>query len=404
MAAADPLYLQMKLHIPSPAAVRAVWLGLVATVTWQSLVARTVFADSVADFEAMRQSQKRNIEQSIASMPPLAGRDDHKLSEIFQIRMEGLNLLVRTPLDSTVVPSYAKATVPEFAQPVMVRVVGGADRKKHAPGEAVVADELLFTSADYSKPRLITTLSLSQSGNVIFGMSQTQTSPSGSRSVQFLVQKVPNLPGGGGVTLIVNESGFTPDVPHSSVALGAPDCATFLRRQPRIAAQYLLPLLAQLGQESVFAPDAVLVTQVFPERFAPDPAARRRVESLLPELGAGNYHRRDEAQAKLEQMGNEAAQVMVYLDRSAFTPEQNARVDRALTPAGLVPPAEAMRLRHDKEFLLNCLYCDDPSARRAALAEIKSLTGRTVELPDDQGRHARAAAINELRQMLEKAG
>jgi hypothetical protein len=386
----------MKRHVPSRAALRAVWLGLLTIVFWQPLHPRAALADPVADFESMRESQRRNIEQSIANMPPLAGREDHKLSDIFQIRLQGLNLLLFSPLDSTLVPGYARATVAEFGQPVMVRIVGGADRKKHAPGEPVVPEELLFTSADYSKPHLITTLSLSQSGSAIFGLSQTQTSPSGSRSVQFLMQKAPGLPGGG-VTLIVNETGLISDVPHSSVRLGAPDFATLLRRHPRAAWQYLMPLLAELGQDGLLAPDAVLVSQVFPERFAPDPAVRKRVESLLPELDAGNYHRRDEAQAELEQMGTDAAKVMVYLDRSALTPEQNARVDRALTPFGLVPRSEADRLRHDREFLINCLYSDDPTARRAALAEIKALTGTSVDLPDEPSRPARAAAINELR-------
>jgi hypothetical protein len=380
---------------------KIVWLGLLVMLASQQLHSRAASGDPIADFESMRKSQQRNIEQSIAGMPPLGGRGELALGDIFRIRMEGLDLLVRTPFDSTLVPGYTRARVPEFAQPVMVRIVGGADRKAHAPGEAVVPDELLFTAADYSKPGQITSLSLSQSGSVIFSLSQTQTAPSGSRTIQFLIQKVPSLPGGGGVTLIVNESGFRPDLPHSSLTLGATDCATFLRRHPRAVGQYLMPLLAELGQDGVFAPDPLLAMQVFPEHFSPDPAASRRVEAILPALDAGNYHRRDDALAQLRQMGKDAAKVMVFLDRSTFTPEQNARIDQALTPAGLIPRAEADRLRRDREFLLNCLYCDDPITRRSALAEIKSLTGRSFELPENLSPSERIAAINELRAKLE---
>ena len=392
----------MMLHAPcSWRVLSAICLVLLVTLASQPLSPKAAFADPVADFEAMRQSQRRNIEESIANMPPLGAREDHAMGDVFQISMEGLNLQVRTPLDSTLVPGYARARVAQFAGPVMVRIVGGADRKKHAPGELVIPDELLFQTADYSKSRQITSLSLSQSGSVIFSLSQTQTSPSGSRSIQFLMQKVPSLPGGGGVTLIVNESGFSPDVPHSSITLGAPDCATFLRRHPRAVGQYLMPLLIELGQDGVFAPDPVLAVQVFPESFTPDPVVRRRVESLLPDLDAGNYHRRDQALADLQLIGKDAVKLMAYLDRSTFTPEQNARVDLALTPLGLIPHSEAERLRHDKEFLINCLYCDDPVTRRCALAEIKSLTGRNVELPEKISRAARAAAINEIRGKLE---
>ena len=92
------------------------------------------------------------------------------------------------------------------------------------------------------------------------------------------------------------------------------------------------PLLRDLGQEGIFSPDPLVAWQVFAETWKPDPAVSRQIQQLLPRLDVDDFHGRDEASRQLEKLGRDGAAVLIHLDRSKLTPEQNARVDLALAP------------------------------------------------------------------------
>ena len=121
--------------------------------------------------------------------------------------------------------------------------------------------------------------------------------------MQLLTHKNPALPNGGVTQLTVTEAVVGSAEPATHFTFAEPDGATLVRRHPEVADKYLRPLAAELGQEDLFAPDALLAAQVFPENAKPDEATAARVAALLPDLDAADYRRRDRALADLQALG-----------------------------------------------------------------------------------------------------
>ncbi|HXE55945.1 MAG TPA: hypothetical protein VN541_23165, partial [Tepidisphaeraceae bacterium] len=169
---------------------------------------------------------------------------------------------------------------------------------------------------------------------------------------------------------------------------------------PQQTERYVRPLLRALNQESVFAPDPMIAWQVFGELSQPDAAMSRRVRDILPRLDSPDFRVRDAALRELQKLGRDGAGVLVHMDRSKLTPEQNARIDRALLPYGHLAPKEISRLRSDAGFLLDCLYCDESAIRQAAVDRLRSMFRPDLAFDVDAPPPVRAAVIAQLREQL----
>ena len=62
--------------------------------------------------------------------------------------------------------------------------------------------------------------------------------------------------------------------------------------------------------------------------------------------------------------------VLQALDPSELTSQQFAAIAGILAAPNLVSVEEARRLRTDRHFLLDCLYCEDAAIRSAALEQL----------------------------------
>ena len=174
-----------------------------------------------------------------------------------------------------------------------------------------------------------------------------------------------------------------------------------MRDNPNEVEQYIRPLLRQLGQEQMFAPDARIAWQVLSDYWPADQEILRQVQAVLPELDHADFRQREKALDQLLKLDRQGAAVLRHLDRSGFSAEKNLMIDRALAPYAQLPEREMQRMASDKPFLLDCLYSDDEPIRAAAIQQLGKLTGGKNLRYDPKGTSAdRFAAARALREKI----
>ncbi|HLL91124.1 MAG TPA: hypothetical protein VK324_17625 [Tepidisphaeraceae bacterium] len=229
------------------------------------------------------------------------------------------------------------------------------------------------------------------------------------RSIQYL-QRVPLLGQSPEVDdppvkLYVDVNEPATGLPATKLQLTATDFVDLRERYPRETARFLMPVLAQLQQEAtVLAPDPALAWQVFADQRQTDDATRAAVEALVARLGADRATDRAAAAAELKEMGPKGAVALMRLDRSALSAEQNTRIDELLAPFQPADPARTLALAADADFLVDCLYLDDPALRTAAVARLSEIAGRPVKFDITARGRARSEAVEQVRQSLHRDG
>ena len=220
-----------------------------------------------------------------------------------------------------------------------------------------------------------------------------------TRITRLLASRNPEFGTGPSVHLMVNESG---DIGRRALEVNcrASDFFTLRRDYPAETEEHLRPLLRDLGQESVFAPEPLVAWQVFAGRWRADAKMVDAVNRLLPGLDADSATDREAASAQVAELGQEALLVLLQLDRGVLTAEQNSRIDVLIEDHAPLDPAEAMRLRDDVTFLLDCLNSDDPRTRAAALDRLKQVVPDPVEFDLGLAVPARGVAVAALRAKL----
>src|SRR5688572_6617493 len=121
------------------------------------------------------------------------------------------------------------------------------------------------------------------------------------------------------VQLVVTEVGRTGEAPVS-VNIGATDFRSLHWKHADEVETFVRPLLRDLGQESLFAPDPNVTWQVFSDVRTVDEDVRGQVMQLLPELDSADPKVRDAALGRLRRLGKPGALVLVGLDRETLTP------------------------------------------------------------------------------------
>jgi len=339
------------------------------------------------------QGQRITFDNFVRHMKPLNKRH---IEEVMQIRVEKKLLVLLTPLPNMPTEEQQQAHLAGIHGTVTV-VVLRSDRKADW-GEP---DQFRMQVVDYPAPKRSSNLGVTTSNepSQLMIMKTVQITNGPSQQVIISQQRGPQSNGGGMIQLSVTEF-RAPGAAVETLNYGSPDFFTFLRQHPREANLYVRPLLRELGQESVFAPEPMIVWQVFNDLWKPDPQIARRVAELLPRLNADDFHERDAALAKLQRLGRDGAAVLMHMDRSKLSPEQNARVDRALAPYAQLAGKEVARLRSDPGFLLDCLYADDAALRKAAAERLRAVAKPDLQFDVNADRAARSAAVAALRQQL----
>ena len=172
------------------------------------------------------------------------------------------------------------------------------------------------------------------------------------------------------------------------------------RKHPREVNAHLRPLLAELGLEGVFAVPAITAWQVFRDDWKGNPQVAADVRKLLADLENGSYATRAAAGKALRQLGPDAALVIYRMDRAGLSPEQDRQLDTVLSTYGFLPEADAVQLRKDVHFLLDCLYTDDADIRTIALKHLRDVTGKPIAFDAGPDAETRGKAIEALRERL----
>jgi hypothetical protein len=394
-----------------PVAVRASVLSLLALV-----LAAPAFAQ--IDLEAVRARQRSSRQQQYAALkataeglPKLSAK---RIEEVFQVRQEGKRLVCVTPALDVVGtntryrlnvegfdgPTYIHTSLTDVSQPQFPFPAQGNAKQLPQPQPAQ-RPVRTFNLTSYEMPNADTLITTSvQSYPTSFQIDQTTQFNTDHSMIRLAEQRNAGLPDLGSIQLWVIQSSSSGRAPVS-ISVQEPDFATLLRNHPNEVETYVRPLMRQLGQEHMFAPDWRMAWQVLADYWQPDDGVGKQVASVLPGLDDADFRRREQAVAELVQLDRAAAVVLRRMNRTGLSAEQNRLVDLTLAPYHQLSPREASRLRNDKNFLLDCLYSDDAAVRKAAIAQLRKVTARTDLAYEPEAPLAdRAAAASKLRREL----
>jgi hypothetical protein len=144
------------------------------------------------------------------------------------------------------------------------------------------------------------------------------------------------------------------------------------RTYPADVNRLIRPLARDLGVEDrMFAVYPLAAWQVVGSDAPPDAQTEDSVKKVLTDLDAQDFKQRLAAQRRLEEMGEPAALALYRLDRSKLSPEAAGAVESFLAGYHPLTDAEAARLGHDPDFLLDVLFCDDAELRQLAAARLE---------------------------------
>jgi hypothetical protein len=178
------------------------------------------------------------------------------------------------------------------------------------------------------------------------------------------------------------------------------DFVTMRQRHHAETEQWLRPVFRELHQEAVFGADPAMAWQVLAPQWPIDSKMKGAVESKLAGLDADDFRVRRRTADELEHLGRDAALVMMKIDRKGLSDEQNLRVDEVIGRFKSIPDAEARRLASDANFLIDCLYTEDPIARRLALERLRGVTNKPLDFDMTAPEDDRIKAVNALRDVL----
>ena len=201
------------------------------------------------------------------------------------------------------------------------------------------------------------------------------------------------------IILSMNEVGRSRDA-APEVNIAATDFSNLLREYPTEVNHYLRPMLREIGQEALLAPDVSLAWQVFSEEWQPDDRTRNTVKALVAQMDDADRSQRDKATEQLKSMGFNGAVAVVHMDRSRLSAEQNIRLDSVMAPFAILAPAETKRLRNDVGFLLDCLNSEDATVRHAAMHRLEKRLNREMKINPDAPVADRAETVAALRNRL----
>lgn len=220
------------------------------------------------------------------------------------------------------------------------------------------------------------------------------------KDVQLMQKSDPNAPDQ--VTLRAETSPDSgPGVPTTIPPIIASSFTALRTEHPLEFEQYVRPTFRALRQDPiVLGVDPRMAWQVLGDTVKPSGDIAAKVSSVLAQLNADDFAARAAAAKQLDSLGEPAALYLMSVDRSALTPEQKARCDKFLAGYRPLTEQQVRDFRGNVNFLLDCLYSDDPALRSAALDHLRAAVGHDVQFDLDAPPPQRVAAIAALRQRL----
>ena len=297
-------------------------------------------------------------------------------------------------LDTSLVPvEQALLHISNVTALTQVKFLGAAD-----PGQPLVIVHYDLETRDYAVPAAICSrTSCSYAGGVLTLVQLWETPEDETYSITLIQNTVQQGEDDAHVTLYVQKT----SPPAVDLTLKADNVVELRRKYPAEVAKYVDPVFRALHQDTLLANvDPKLAWQVFADGFTPAADLGAKVKGIVARLDADSFQTREAASRELEAVGEPAALLLMRQDRKGLSDEQTSRIDAFLAKFKVVPDAEAARLRKDREFLIDCLRCDEEPIRRLALAELRTVTGHAIEFDVTTDAPHRQAAVEKIRQSV----
>jgi hypothetical protein len=265
------------------------------------------------------------------------------------------------------------------------------------PGPLVGSAGFSFFYQDTSRPDDVLISMQVLSAALITQFNYTDDGLDGALTVSLIEQTVP---GRAPILLRVDETSsewnVTPaPAPRVSTNLTAETFEQLRQEHRHEVDDYVRPMFRLLGQErAVFAVDRGLAWEALIDEYVVDPAMVKKIEAILPRLGAEDFSSRDAASDELAAMGVDGVITLQKMPMGKLSPEQQNRIDAFLRPYKI---NDVKALLVDRNFMVDCLYCDDARLRKTVMEHLSALTGKTVAWKDVDGDAARDAEIAALR-------
>ena len=351
-------------------------------------------APTLADLQAAERKSTLNQLANLRELSPAAAVD------VVQLGRDGDHLCVQSRLPPTA--GQCRITVTDLGGLCTVNDVAARRRGDAPPAAGQMPFAFLFDWYQFDRPGTTVACTTVEVLPATVQLSRTTEAPGGGGTqVQLIEQRLSGgLHRGGdpGVSLKVSDQGDGGRPPLPDVGWTADSFADLCRLHPTEVARHLEPILRDLHADLATLPaDRPLAYQVFTAEAGVDAATAGRVQQLVAQLDADDFHDRDGAEAQLRAMGPVAAVAVGRIDVATLSPEQRARTAAVVRHFRPVTGADAARLGDNVDFLLNCLRDDDPFVIRAALGRLRTVVGHEVVFDTAAKGQARWDAIWRLR-------
>lgn len=370
---------------------------LISSLSLLPLGAGALRAQAPATEPAATQPTTQAVaEEPEPNMPVI---DAKSIKSVVKLSVEDKMLRLSTDLPATPEPTIVR--IPNFPGRT-VAVVRGPEAAP--PGDPTPPATISIRHEMPSpSPNQATIYTMSSIGYDHLALSVDSEDPVSMRSVQYIQMTVsPDNPDPNEkpVKLYVSVHDKVNSTKPVDLKLMADNVIDLRRKYPRETAEYLQPLLATLGQESVpFAVDRRTAWQVLAKHWQVDPKVDEQVQKLVKQLDAEEYAARETASEQLDKLGESAVLSILRMSREKMTSEQNSRLDAFLAPYRPLSDEEARRLTKDVPFLIDCLY-SDPAIRDTALRQLRELTGKPLDVKTDVSSDEWLTTVRQIRNEL----
>lgn len=344
--------------------------------------------DATVDAELLKDRvlQQRSVSESHATLPIV---DAKSVDEVCTFSIQDDHLMVHSRFD--------KAT--DRSQ---VRIAG---RPNLSTVQVVPADDgsdlpalLMFSDYDFARPGRALSITHVIVNSMNVQIACDSESPRIVENVSIVQTHEPDEETRGIVFRITQTDAVT-NATIINVQLEADNFTQLREKFPDETTQYLQPIFRDLGQElSLFSPSAERAWQVLADTVELDAVKVAEIETLVTQLGAKNFRDRDKASQSLLALGRPAAIYLLRRQNETLNAEQQSRIQAIIAPYSQLQTEEADRLRHDPQFLLECLTSEDADLRRIAKMELEKVLKRTVDFDLNANPPARHKAVQALRQ------
>lgn len=149
------------------------------------------------------------------------------------------------------------------------------------------------------------------------------------------------------------------------------DLFDLLLKKPQLVRQFLSPLVTELAGANLLRPRAADVYRAFAD-IQPSEEEMNQMREILPRLDHEHRSVRDEASAKLDELGGPMVLTALRLDWSTLSPEQSGRLAEFIrkNSFGEISPTA---LRGDLFFLREAMNDKDERVRDAARAQLEAM-------------------------------